>query len=306
MDGAELYCFEDFESQLSPAEENNESTGKRLESKPLANGIDNERIDDPRNQTRSNHPGQNWGTKDREGNGQAETVDQLTVKLGHGNHPQRQQDGRLDHPAFLGKSQGCSEGRQIGNTAGRQRYLHRGRTVDIADSGPGGAVGLNRVRRGHLIRSQSMDEGKDVQRGPRELVSYSEKRKLQLNQITRSVKTSNVTEISKDIITHTNEDNMQGVIVESSENTDILDHVDKLSVRARPDVNLVNKKNAKMRECPPIPALRPGRSGSPRSWNFSTQSIVPRFANRDDSEILLLSERVPLLKASLMNVENLW
>ncbi|XP_071796997.1 uncharacterized protein [Asterias amurensis] len=290
MDGAELYCFEDFESQLSPADDLDEATGKNQNTGSLANGT----IGDVR--TGSDDRGTRLKPKDV--NGQAMTsTQQLTVKLGHGN---QQQDGRLDHPAFLGKSQGGVMARSApaaasGGASSMKRFLHRGKTVDFPDSAGPESTTTSRFRQGLLVRSQSTDEGKEVQRGPRESMSYSERRNSQLNQRTRGIIPGNATEMDRENLI---KGGVQTNGAETSENTAVLDHVDKLSVRARPDVNLHNKKNAKIRDGPPVSGMRAGRSGSPRSWNFSTQSIVPRFTNRDDSEILAAIRRSPTFKSS--------
>ncbi|XP_038066795.1 uncharacterized protein LOC119736858 [Patiria miniata] len=299
MDGAELYCFEDFESQLSPGEhlDDTKNTDGQCGNKNLRNGSGEDKF---RIRTRTDHPDQRLRVAQRETSGVEQHVknaDKPSVKLGHGNNHQRQQDGRLDHPGFLGKSQGYGPTRQGGVTAVKQRILQRGKTVDGPEASHVGAVGSNRFRPGHLVRTQSTDEGKEIHRGPRESLNYSDRRILQVNdqRISKGVskKTNSVTEMESGNSACMNGDSMHRGSTAVSESAALLDHVDKLSVRARPDTNLQNKK---MREGPPVTALRPGRSGSPRSWNFATQSIVPRFANREDSEILTAIRKSPTFK----------
>ncbi|XP_022089300.1 uncharacterized protein LOC110978538 isoform X4 [Acanthaster planci] len=299
MDGAELYCFEDFESELSPGDDLDDTQDQDNHFEWMdpssTPGEDKFRI-----RTRTDLPDQRSGVTEIKASRvehHIKNADKRDNNWGHGNNHHQQQDGRLDHPAFLGKSQGYGETRQGSVIASKQRVLQRGRTIDIPESSHAGGLGSNRFRAGHLLRTQSTDESKEIHPGPRDSLSLSDRRISQhINQRTTKVtcvKTNFVTEMETGNSACTNDGSVQRGGEAPLESAAISKNVDKFSVRARPDSNLRNKK---MREMPPVVALRPGRSGSPRSWNFATQSIVPRFANREDSEILTAIRKSPTFK----------
>ena len=70
---------------------------------------------------------------------------------------------------------------------------------------------------------------------------------------------------------------------------------DKLSVRARPNV----KSSSKTKDVAIPPPQPRTNTSSPRNWDFATQSIVPRFAKRDDSEIVSAIRKSPTPRGSV-------
>ena len=87
----------------------------------------------------------------------------------------------------------------------------------------------------------------------------------------------------------TDDDNIEKT--EPDQNYIPFDIFDKLSVRARSGVKSLTSKTKDV-AAPPPPPQRSGAS-SPRNWDFATQSIVPRFTKRDDSEIVSAIRKSP-------------